>query len=267
MWSYSSEGSMITVLILHWGPKVPYQSVEEQHGLQNTSTNHPSVAIVYQNHMWLWCLFIIMRVKISSIWLLPHKLRCVKYCMCPGALVSFWARIQKLQQLLTDNIQKLKWWILNAMNSLQLSLFHRVSSIWTQKEQEITFHYLVLLQKWLDHLIPSFHCFYFLEHKTFPRGIHNHNGFREILSTWPDAKGGYYCNDVLALCVDGSQRKNINVVHLKVHWCGVLQRIQTDMSAEKLTPRYTLFQDTLKTVSESLVCFLSILKQVFSLTV
>lgn len=53
-------------------------------------------------------------------------------------------------------------------------------------------------------------------------GIHNHNGFQEILSTWPDAEGGYYCNDVLA-CVNGSQRKNIRVLHLKVPRCGVLQ--------------------------------------------
>lgn len=81
--SYSSEGSLITVLILHLGPRAPFQLVEEQHGLQNTSTNHPSVAIVYQNHMWLWCLFIIMRMKISSIWLLPHKPCSVKHSMCP----------------------------------------------------------------------------------------------------------------------------------------------------------------------------------------
>lgn len=30
----------------YWGAQTPYQMVEEQHGLQNTSTNHPSVAIV-----------------------------------------------------------------------------------------------------------------------------------------------------------------------------------------------------------------------------
>lgn len=41
------EGSVITVLILHRGPRAPFQSVGEQHGLHNTSTNHPSVAIVY----------------------------------------------------------------------------------------------------------------------------------------------------------------------------------------------------------------------------
>lgn len=116
--SYSSEGSVITVFILHWGPQAPYQLVEEQHGLQNTSTNHPSVAIVYQNHMWLWCLFIIMRMKISSIWLLPHKLRSVKYCICSGTCRSFRSQIQKLQPLLTDNILKVKLWILNARNSL-----------------------------------------------------------------------------------------------------------------------------------------------------
>lgn len=137
--NYSSEGSVITVLILHWGAQAPYQLVEEQHGLQNTSTNHPSVAIVYQNHMWLWCLLIIMRMKISSIWLLPHKLRSVKCSMCPGKRRSFCSQIQKLQPLLIGNIQKLKLWILNARNSLLLSLFHRVSSILTQKEQEITF--------------------------------------------------------------------------------------------------------------------------------
>ncbi len=222
MLSYSSEGSVITVLILHWGPQASYQLVEEQHGLQNTSTNHPSVAIVYQNHMWLWCLFIIMRMKISSIWLLPHKLCSVKYCMSPGTCRSLCAQIQKLHPLLSDNIQNLKLWILNARNSLLLSLFHRVSGILTQKEQEITFHYLLLLQKWLDHLISSFHCFYFLHHSTFPRGIHNHNGFREILSTWPDAEGGYYCNDALALCVDEPQLKKVKVLHLKVFWCGVL---------------------------------------------
>lgn len=98
--SYSSEGSVITALILHRGPQAQYQLVEEQHGLQNTSTNHPSVAIVYQNHMWLWCLFIIMRMKISSIWLLPRKLRNVKYCMCPGTCRSFCSQIQKLQPAL-----------------------------------------------------------------------------------------------------------------------------------------------------------------------
>lgn len=200
--SYSSGVSVITVLILHWGPQAPYQLVEEQHGLQNTSTNHPSVAIVYQNHMWLLCLFVIMRMKISSIWLLPHKLCSVKYCMCPGTCRSFRAKMHKLLPIFTDNIQKQKLLIFKARNSLLLSLFHRVSGLLTQKEQEITFHYLVLLQKWLDLLIPSFHCFCCLHYETFPWSIHNHNGFCEILSTWPDAEGDYYCNDDFAICVD-----------------------------------------------------------------
>lgn len=109
MLSYSSEGSVITVLILHWGPQAPYQLVEEQHGLQNTSTNHPSVTIVYHNHMWLWCLFIIMRMKISSIWLLPHKLSSVWSTVCARALVPhFVHRYRNCSRSLTDNIQKLK---------------------------------------------------------------------------------------------------------------------------------------------------------------
>ena len=225
--SYGSEGSVITVLVLHWGPQAAYPSIEEQHGPQNTSTNHPSVAIVSQNHMWLWCLFIIMRMRISSIWLLPRKLHSVKYGMCPGTWSWFCAQIQKLQPLLADNILKPKLWIFDARNSLQLSLFHRVWGTLTKTEQEITFHYLVVLQKWLDHLIASFHCFYFLQPKTFPRGIHNHNGFPEILSTRPDAEGGSSCNDVLVLCVDGAQCKNKRGQHLKVACWGVRQRIQT----------------------------------------
>lgn len=149
--------------------------------------------------MWLWCLFIIMRMKISSIWLLPHKLCSVKCCMCPGICRSFCSQREKLEPLLTNDIQQLRWWIFECQENLWLlSLFHHVSIILTQKEQEVTFHYLVLLQKWLDDLIPSFHCFYFLHWKTFPGGLHNHNGFREILSTWPDAGGGYSCK-VLSL--------------------------------------------------------------------
>lgn len=121
--------------------------------------------------MWLWCLFIIMRMKISSIWLLPRKLRSVKCRMCPRAATSFSAQIDRNYRRSPATIfRKWNYEFLNARNSLLLSLFHLVSSIVTQKEQEITFHYLLLLQKWLDHLIPSFHCFYFLQRRTSPPG-------------------------------------------------------------------------------------------------
>lgn len=103
--SYSSEGSVITVLILF--RELQHQLMEEQHGLQNTSSNHPSVAIVYQKHMRVWCLFIIMRMKISSIWLLLHTALRL-YWMCPSTCRSFCSQIQKPEPHLTSSIPKLK---------------------------------------------------------------------------------------------------------------------------------------------------------------
>lgn len=101
-------------------------------------------------------------------------------------------------------------------NSLLLSLFHRVSGRLTRTEQEIPFHYRASQQKRLDHLIPSLLCCYFLHHRTFPRGIHNHNGFPEILSTWPNAEGGHYRDDGPRLvCRWGKILKNVIVLCLK----------------------------------------------------
>lgn len=140
--------------------------------------------------MRVWCLFIIMRMKISSFWLLLHTRRRL-YGMCPSTCRWFCSQAQKMRATLNIAFRN---WNCEFLNSLVPSFFLRVSGILTCKEQEITVHYLVLLQKWLDHLISSFHCFYFLCWRTILRGVHNSNGFREILSTWPDAHGFYGCN-------------------------------------------------------------------------
>lgn len=59
-----------------------------------------------------------------------------------------------------------------------------------------------------DHSVPSCCYFYFLDHRTFPRGIRNQNGFQEILSTSSDSEGSYYGNNSLALCIDEIQIKS-----------------------------------------------------------
>lgn len=85
------------------------------------------------------------------------------------------------------------------MNQTPSSFCH----VWTtwQKNQEIGLHHLLVLQRWLDHSIASFHGFYFLEPKMFPEEPNDRNGFREILSTWLHTKSVDSGNDVLVLCV------------------------------------------------------------------
>lgn len=92
------------------GAQSLFRLVREQHGPQNTSANHPSVAIVYQNHMWLWCLFIIMRMQISSVWLLAVW---SGVCACALSHHSLLTDGQKLQvaSWAMAFTQKLKLWI------------------------------------------------------------------------------------------------------------------------------------------------------------
>lgn len=182
--------------VLRRGQKSPFD-LQEQSGPHHTSSNHPSVTIVCEKHMWLFWLFIRMRMKIRSFWLLPHKQCWMKCCVRQGTFRSVCAQqahFTKKREIKT--IMSFQSWDFNKAGFVS---WH-IETKRRKKQKYIRVQILVELQKWLDHLTSSFLCFYFLQHRTFPKGVHNHNGFPEISSTRPDAEGAYYCNNTFT-CV------------------------------------------------------------------
>lgn len=138
----------------------------EQPGLLHTSTNHPSVAIVEQNSMCLWSVFIIMRMTISSIWLLPHKTLGVKDRLCPGGSRS-------VRNYTTLKRQYSELGILNARKFISaLALFLCVCH-YRYILRTNTLDETLASQKWLHDLIASFHD------ETFPGGYTRKRAFKK----------------------------------------------------------------------------------------
>lgn len=128
--------------------------------------------------MRLRCLFIIMRMKISSVWLLAvwsgARARALPH-LSPFSETdrNYKSHLERMRSRRNWNSE-----FVNARNSLLLSLFHLASSTVTQKEQEITFHYLLFAPeviRSLDTVIPPL---LFSPAEGLPLGgVHSHNGF------------------------------------------------------------------------------------------
>lgn len=145
--------------------------------------------------MWLRCLFIIMRMKISSVWLLAvwsaACARALAHHSPPPRRTEITSRI--LSKCVPTETEIVNLWMPGIHYCYLCSILHRAR--WHRKNKKSLSIICFLLQKWLDHLIPSFHRFYFLQRRAFPSGGYTAIMVsREILSTWPEAGGGRNLN-------------------------------------------------------------------------